>query len=54
MEEENPSRTGPLAALVVIVLLVLGALYVSHRLRQAASIQDCVAAGRTNCAPIAE
>jgi hypothetical protein len=27
-------------------------LFIMHRLNQAAQIQDCVASGRTNCAPI--
>ena len=27
-------------------------LFIVHRLDQAARIQDCVASGRTNCAPI--
>ena len=50
--EEPPSRRGPLVALAVIVALVFGSLYVAHILSGASRIQDCVMAGRRNCAPI--
>lgn len=50
--EPVPSRRGPLVALAVIVLLVLGSLYVAHVLSGVSRIQDCVMAGRRNCAPI--
>ncbi len=52
MSDEQPSRKGPLAALLIIVAMVAIGLYISHRLRNTANIQDCVASGRTNCAPI--
>ena len=32
--------------------MIVAVLFVMHRLNQAAQIQDCVASGRTNCAPI--
>jgi hypothetical protein len=54
MAEENP-KGGPLRAVVglgLIVALILGVLFVMQQLRHAAAIQDCVASGRTNCAPI--
>jgi hypothetical protein len=38
----------------VIALLVAGGLWLTHVLGSAAATQDCVAAGRTNCAPISE
>ena len=41
-----------LIALLAIVVLIVGTMYIMHRLREAAQIQDCVASGRTNCAPI--
>lgn len=44
---------GGIAALLAVVLLVLGGLWLAQRLRADAAIQDCVMAGRTNCAPIA-
>ena len=40
------------AAVILLVALVGVGLWLSGTLRGAASIQDCVAAGRTNCAPI--
>jgi hypothetical protein len=38
--------------LLVVVALVAAVLFIMHRLDQAGRIQDCVASGRTNCAPI--
>ncbi len=48
----EPSRKGPLAVLIILVALVAIGLLISHRLHDAAKIQDCVASGRSNCAPI--
>ena len=52
MDEEGGSRRGTVAALVVVVLVVLGGLWLSARLRADNRIQDCVMAGRSNCAPV--
>jgi hypothetical protein len=49
--ESGPPR-GPLAALVLVVVLVLGCLWLFHEMHGAAAIQDCVMSGRTNCAPV--
>jgi hypothetical protein len=52
---EDESKRSPLRAIVglgLIVVLILGVLFVMQQLRHAAAIQDCVASGRTNCAPI--
>ncbi len=46
----NPHRA--LIGLIAIVALIGAVLFIMHRLNQAAQIQDCVASGRTNCAPI--
>ena len=50
--EGGNSTRQVVAALIVLVVLVVGGLWLSGTLRGAAAIQDCVAAGRTNCAPI--
>jgi hypothetical protein len=52
--DEGPSRRGPLIALVVVVVLVAGGIWLSQTLRQGGRIQDCVMAGRQNCAPVAK
>jgi hypothetical protein len=52
---EDEPKGGPLRAVVglgLIALLIIGVLFVMQQLRHSAAIQDCVAAGRTNCAPI--
>ena len=46
----NPRRA--LVGLIALVVLVCAVLFIMHRLNEAARIQDCVASGRTNCAPI--
>lgn len=51
-DQEPPSRRGALVAFAVIVIAVLAMIYVMQRLHQASVIQDCVMAGRTNCARI--
>jgi hypothetical protein len=51
-DDSGPPR-GALAVLVVMAVLIAVTLYVVHRINQGTAIQDCVAAGRTNCAPIA-
>jgi hypothetical protein len=37
--------------MLIIVLLVLGGLLLTHKLRRMSQIQDCAMSGRTNCAP---
>ena len=51
-DDGGGSRRGALVALILVVLLVVGGLWLTQRLRAMASIQDCVASGRSNCAPI--
>jgi hypothetical protein len=57
MADEDDDRQGsPLRAVVglaLIVCLIVGVLLIMRQLQHAAAIQDCVASGRTNCAPIA-
>ena len=48
--ESTPHRA--LVGLVAIVAAVVGVLFIIHRLDQAGKMQDCLASGRTNCAPI--
>ncbi len=48
----GPQRRGALIAIVVILLLGVAGWWISARLRQASSIQDCVMQGRHNCAPV--
>jgi hypothetical protein len=53
-EGDDPGRNRQLiAAVVAIVLLVAAGLWLTGVMRGTAQLQDCVASGRTNCAPIA-
>jgi hypothetical protein len=51
-DEDHGTGRGALIALGVVVVLVLGGLWLAHVLGGAASVQDCVASGRSNCAPV--
>jgi hypothetical protein len=51
-DEEPGSNRGALIALGVVAALILCGLWLSHVLGGAASVQDCLASGRTNCAPV--
>lgn len=54
-EDDSSGSHSPrqLVAAVILLLALVGVgLWLSGALRGASSIQDCVAAGRTNCAPI--
>ena len=46
------SRRRGLIGLLVIAVLVVAVLFVMFQLRESARMQDCLASGRTNCAPI--
>lgn len=50
--EDGPPRRGALVALVVLAVLIVGGLWLSRTLHQTGRIQDCVMAGRNNCAPV--
>ncbi|HXQ42417.1 MAG TPA: hypothetical protein VN821_14200 [Candidatus Udaeobacter sp.] len=49
----NPKRRrAALAGLVFVLALVVAGLFLARELRGVSQLQDCVMAGRTNCAPI--
>lgn len=49
---EPDSRRGLVAAVVVLAAIVLAGLWLTGVLHGTGAVQDCVQAGRTNCAPI--
>jgi hypothetical protein len=51
-DPQHSSSRGPLVALALVVALVVGGLWLSHWMHSASAIQDCVMAGRSNCAPV--
>jgi hypothetical protein len=54
-EDDAPAQSnrGALLALGVVVLLIVSGLWLMHVLGAASATQDCLASGRTNCAPVA-
>ena len=54
-DDKDPGRTRQLVASVLVIAVLLAAgLWLTGALRGSGAIQDCVAAGRTNCAPISQ
>jgi hypothetical protein len=52
-EDDPPApRRGALIALLVVAALVIGGIWLSQSLHSSGRLQDCVMAGRTNCAPV--
>jgi hypothetical protein len=51
-DDPGPNPRRALIGLIAIVAMIGAVLFIMHRLNQAARLQDCVASGRTNCAPI--
>jgi heme/copper-type cytochrome/quinol oxidase subunit 4 len=51
-EDEPGSPRNALIALIVVVVLIAGGLWITRQLHSMAAIQDCASSGRTNCAPI--
>ncbi len=51
-EEPSGSGRGPLIALLLVVIIAAGGFWLAQHLRAANKIQDCVMAGRSNCAPV--
>ena len=51
-DSPEPSRRGALLAILVVLVLVGCAWWAMSALRGAGAVQDCVMAGRSNCAPI--
>ena len=50
---DDPGRRRQLiAAVIVVALLVATGLWLTGVLRGTGNLQDCVMAGRTNCAPV--
>jgi hypothetical protein len=55
-DEDNEPTSGPpraaLMALLLVIVLAGAFMLVMNRLNEAGRLQDCIASGRTNCAPI--
>ncbi|HUZ65917.1 MAG TPA: hypothetical protein VMU82_19605 [Acetobacteraceae bacterium] len=50
--QDEPTRRRTLVLLLVILACVAGGVFLWHQLAQTSALQDCVMAGRRNCAPI--
>ncbi len=50
--EDTYSPRVVLLALVFVLALVLGGLYLVHVLRDSSHLEDCLMQGRTNCYPV--
>ena len=45
-------RRGAVVALLLIVALIAGGIWLARTLHGVGRLQDCVMAGRSNCAPV--
>ncbi|HEY0421354.1 MAG TPA: hypothetical protein VGC80_17695 [Acetobacteraceae bacterium] len=54
MTEPPPSRTGALVAIAFILALVAGGYLLTRHLATISKTEDCLLAGRRNCAPVTE
>lgn len=50
--EVPDARRGTVWALLFVLLLVFGGLFLVHTLRHMARVQDCAISGRSNCGAI--
>jgi len=50
--DDHPPRRGALIALIVIVVLLAGGLWLSRTLHETGRVQDCVMSGRKDCAAL--
>jgi len=48
-DEAPDARRGTVWALLFVLLLVCGGLFLAHTLRHMARVQDCAISGRSNC-----
>jgi flagellar basal body-associated protein FliL len=54
-EEKTRQASSNIRLLVILVLFaaaIVGSLFITSQLRKSAAMQDCMASGRTNCAPV--
>lgn len=51
-EEDAARRTAALMGFIVILVLAIAGVVLVRELRTNASLEDCLMAGRRNCAPI--
>jgi len=51
-DPEQPPRHRALIGLLLLACLLVAVLFVIHELQKSSRMQDCLASGRTNCAPI--
>jgi hypothetical protein len=50
--EDGGSRRAALIGLVICAVLVVAAYYLVNSLRNEGKLEDCLASGRSNCAPL--
>lgn len=51
-DKNQPPRSQALVGLILLAVLVVAALYLVHALREESQREDCLLAGRRDCAPI--
>lgn len=52
MNDPEPSRKGAIGALILVLLLVVGGMWILRHIRANSILEDCMMQGRKNCSPI--
>jgi hypothetical protein len=50
--EADQRRSAALIGLIIILALAIAGVWLVRELREKSALEDCLMAGRTNCAPI--
>ena len=53
-DQDAARRTAALMGFIVVLVLAIAGVFLVRELRLSTSIEDCLMAGRRNCAPIHE
>lgn len=51
-DEGGGGRGRTVVIMIVVALLVAGGVWLAQQMRASSRMQDCMMAGRTNCAPV--
>lgn len=54
MQDSEPPRKAAIGALVLVVMIVIGSLWLQRHMRANGLIEDCMMQGRKNCVPMAQ
>jgi hypothetical protein len=54
MNDPEPSRKGAIGALILVLILVVGGVWIQRHIRASSVIEECMLQGRKNCTSITQ